>query len=76
MILIDELFKRILLIFSVRNVVDPEISKLIDIGFPSMKPTRAEEIKMKSEHFAAAKNDKSLEKLSRSQQCKLKFYAF
>lgn len=65
-----------LCVFSVLNTDDPEISKLIDIGFPVLKPTRAEELKLKSEHFAAVKNDKNLEKLSRNQQCKLKLINF
>lgn len=58
------------------NAVDPEISKLIDIGFPALRPSRAEELKIKNEHFTAARNDKNLEKLSRNQQRKSKLNDF
>lgn len=63
-------------IISVMNAVDPEITKLIDIGFPALKPNRTEEMKLKSEHFTAVRSDKNLEKLSRNRQRKSKLNQF
>lgn len=50
--------------------VDEELVKPVDIGFPSLRPTRAEQIGIKSQHNKQQKNVENLEKNSRTQQCK------
>lgn len=50
--------------------VDEELVKPVNIGFPSLQPTRAEKIAIQSQHLKKQKADPNLEKLSRQKQCK------
>lgn len=57
--------------FLEENQVDPEVAKKIDIGFPFLKPSRTEEVIKRMEHIKAHKKNVTLEKLARSNECKL-----
>lgn len=50
--------------------VDEEVVKPVDIGFPSLRLTKAEQIAIKSQHFKQQKANATLEKLARAKQCK------
>lgn len=56
--------------FAEEYAVDEELVKPVDIGFPSLRPTRAEQIAIKSQHIKQQKSDENLEKISRAKQCK------
>lgn len=58
------------LCFAEEYAVDEELVKPVDIGFPALRLTRAEQIAIKAEHFKQQKSNESLEKLARTKQCK------
>lgn len=56
--------------FAEENAVDEELVKPVDIGFPSLRPTRSEQIAIQSKHMKQQKISDNLEKISRTHQCK------
>lgn len=47
--------------------------KAVDIGFPAVRLSRAEETKLKSEHRQQLRKNTEIEKLSRHLKCKKHF---
>lgn len=56
--------------FAEEYAVDEELVKPVDIGFPSLRPKRAEQIGIKSKHIKQQTNSDNLEKIARTLQCK------
>lgn len=50
---------------------DPEVEKLIDIGFPKLHVSRSVEQKKQSAHLKELRQDPELERRARNHQCKL-----
>lgn len=48
--------------------VDEELVKPVDIGFPPLRLTKAEQTAIKSQHFKLQKSNENLEKLARTKQ--------
>lgn len=58
------------------EVVDEEVHKLVEIGFPALKLSRAEDMKLKAEVFAKQKKDDQMEKAARLDQCRFAHFWF
>lgn len=59
--------------FAEENAVDPEITRKIDIGFPQLRPSRAQQVKERLGHMKAQRSNPLLEKEARAQNRKLTF---
>ena len=55
---------------SEENMVDPEIAKKIDIGFPQLRLSRSQQLKERLEHLKQQRSNKNLEKDARNHSCK------
>lgn len=48
------------------KVIDNEVSRKIDIGFPQLRPSRSEQLKIRLAHVKAQRKNPDLEKLARA----------
>lgn len=55
--------------FAELEVVDKEISKLIDIGFPAPRRNRSDELEERAAVHKAQKQDADLERAARLNEC-------
>lgn len=51
------------------NVVDKEIARTIDIGYPAPKRNRNEELRAKTAYFMQQKKDPNIERAARLNKC-------
>lgn len=60
--------------FTELEVVDKEISKLVDIGFPAPKRNRSDDLKKRGALYSAQRQDASLERAARLNQCNFRLF--
>lgn len=51
------------------NIVDPDIARLVDIGFPKLRPSRSQQLKERLAHVKQQRSDPELERQARAQTC-------
>ena len=65
------LLKSLITFITAPVILDEEVAKRNDIGFPYQKPPRSAEFNKRFDHLKKQRSDSSLEKAARTTKCKL-----